>query len=210
MKSTDEIRFAEWQICPQLRILLHRGKPVKISARAFDVLVALVSAQGQVVSKDRLVTQVWGNEIVEENNLQAQISAIRRVLGNDRHLLTTEFGAGYRFDLLPSHQVVSSEHSRKSPVVFPFLTSILGRDQAVQEVCALIRQHPLVTITGLGGVGKTRLAWEVVNFVRAKYPDGVCVVELGHISDASSLLSAFSQALHLPLTAVHNDSDLSH
>ncbi|MEQ4672929.1 winged helix-turn-helix domain-containing protein [Providencia vermicola] len=210
MKSTDEIRFAEWQMWPQLRILLHRGKPVKISARAFDVLVVLVSAQGQVVSKDRLLTQVWGNEIVEENNLQAQISAIRRVLGNDRHLLTTEFGAGYRFDLLPSHQVVSPKLSRNPPVVFPFLTSILGRDQAVQEVCALIRQHPLVTITGLGGVGKTRLAWEVVNLVRTKYPDGVCVVELAHISDATSLLSAFSQALHLPLTAVHNGYDLSH
>lgn len=210
MKSTDEIRFAEWQIWPQLRVLLHRGKPVKISARAFDVLIVLVSAEGQVVSKDRLLTQVWGNEIVEENNLQAQISAIRRVLGDDRNLLTTEFGSGYRFKRLPSPEVILPEHSRKSPVVFPFLTSILGRDQAVQEICNLIRQHPLVTITGPGGVGKTRLAWEVVNLVRTRYPDGVCVAELAHISDASSLLSVFSQALHLPLTAAHNSCDLSH
>lgn len=174
MKATDEIRFAEWQIWPQLRILLHRGKPVKISARAFDVLVVLVSAEGEVVSKDRLLTQVWGNEIVEENNLQAQISAIRRVLGRDRHLLTTEFGSGYRFNLSSRPPVILPEPARKSPVVFPFLTSILGRDQAVQAVSALMRQHPLVTITGLGGVGKTRLAWEVVNRVRTEYPDGVC------------------------------------
>ncbi len=210
MKSTDEIRFAEWQIWPQLRILLHRGKPVKISARAFDVLVVLVSAEGEVVSKDRLLTQVWGNEIVEENNLQAQISAIRRVLGRDRHLLTTEFGSGYRFNLSSRPPVILPEPARKSPVVFPFLTSILGRDQAVQAVSALMRQHPLVTITGLGGVGKTRLAWEVVNRVRTEYPDGVCVAELAHITDASSLLSVFSQALHLPLAAIHNDHDLSH
>ncbi|HHC0923470.1 TPA: hypothetical protein ACN7DV_000772, partial [Klebsiella pneumoniae] len=39
MISIDEIHFADWQIWPQLRILLHRGKPVRISARAFDVLV---------------------------------------------------------------------------------------------------------------------------------------------------------------------------
>jgi DNA-binding winged helix-turn-helix (wHTH) protein len=52
------------------------GKPVKISARAFDVLVVLVRADGKAVSKASLLTQVWGNEIVEENNLQAQISAL--------------------------------------------------------------------------------------------------------------------------------------
>ncbi|HCI5867767.1 TPA: winged helix-turn-helix domain-containing protein, partial [Klebsiella pneumoniae] len=92
MISIDEIHFADWQIWPQLRILLHRGKPVRISARAFDVLVVLVSARGKAVSKESLLTQVWGNEIVEENNLQAQISAIRRILGHDRHLLVTEFG----------------------------------------------------------------------------------------------------------------------
>lgn len=47
MISIDEIHFADWQIWPQLRILLHRGKPVRISARAFDVLVVLVSARGK-------------------------------------------------------------------------------------------------------------------------------------------------------------------
>jgi DNA-binding winged helix-turn-helix (wHTH) protein len=75
------------------------GKPVKISARAFDVLVVLVRADGKAVSKASLLTQVWGNEIVEENNLQAQISALRRLLGRDRHLLVTEFGCGYRFNI---------------------------------------------------------------------------------------------------------------
>lgn len=96
MITTDEMHFAEWQIWPQLRILLHRGKPVRISARAFDVLVVLLRAGGKAVSKEALLVQVWGNEIVEENNLQAQISAIRRILGHDRHLLVTEFGCGYR------------------------------------------------------------------------------------------------------------------
>ena len=52
MISIDEIHFADWQIWPQLRILLHRGKPVRISARAFDVLVVLVSARGKAVSKE--------------------------------------------------------------------------------------------------------------------------------------------------------------
>jgi len=203
MPTTDEIHFAEWQIWPRLRILLHRGKPVKISARAFDVLVVLASAEGNLVSKESLLTQVWGNEIVEENNLQAQISAIRRMLGHDRHLLVTEFGSGYRFNINKR----LSEPDVSLPVVTPFLTSILGRDQAVQEVCALLKQHPLVTITGSGGVGKTRFAREVVNLLRTHFPDGIAVVELAHITDASSLLSLFSQALHLPLATAHNADD---
>lgn len=149
MISIDEIHFADWQIWPQLRILLHRGKPVRISARAFDVLV---SARGKAVSKESLLTQVWGNEIVEENNLQAQISAIRRILGHDRHLLVTEFGCGYRFNINKSPTEPLSKSKIPEPAITPFLASILGRDKAVQELCALLDQYRLVTITGSGGL----------------------------------------------------------
>lgn len=208
MISIDEIHFADWQIWPQLRILLHRGKPVRISARAFDVLVVLVSARGKAVSKESLLTQVWGNEIVEENNLQAQISAIRRILGHDRHLLVTEFGCGYRFNINKSPTEPLSKSKIPEPAITPFLASILGRDKAVQELCALLDQYRLVTITGSGGVGKTRLAWEVASLTHTHFPDGICVAELAHITEASSLLSVISQALHLPLAAIHNDADL--
>lgn len=128
MITTDEIHFAEWQLWPQLRILLHRGKPVKISARAFDVLVVLIRADGKAVSKASLMTQVWGNEIVEENNLQAQISALRRLLGRDRHLLVTEFGSGYRFNIKNVPLQASPDPEIPVPPVTPFLSSILGRD----------------------------------------------------------------------------------
>ncbi|WOZ75824.1 ATP-binding protein [Kosakonia sacchari] len=210
MITADEIHFAEWQIWPQLRILLHRGKPVRISARAFDVLVVLLKAEGKAVSKEALLTQVWGNEIVEENNLQAHISAIRRVLGHDRHLLVTEFGWGYRFNTHSVPLQALPKSALPAPVVSPVLASMLGRDKAVQDVCALLNHHQLVTITGSGGVGKTRLAWEVVNLVHTHFPDGICVAELAHITEASGLLSVFSQALHLPLAAVEQDADLRH
>ncbi|WP_274351293.1 winged helix-turn-helix domain-containing protein, partial [Kosakonia radicincitans] len=127
MITTDEMHFAEWQIWPQLRILLHRGKPVRISARAFDVLVVLLRAGGKAVSKEALLVQVWGNEIVEENNLQAQISAIRRILGHDRHLLVTEFGCGYRLNINSAPLQMPAKPELPEPVVTPFLTSILGR-----------------------------------------------------------------------------------
>lgn len=46
----------------------------------------------------------------------------------------------------------------------------------------------------LRGVGKTRLAWEVVSLTHTHFPDGICVAELAHITEASSLLSVISQA----------------
>ena len=59
-------------------------------------LESLPEADGERVSKDELIDKVWARVAVEENNLQAQMSAIRKALGPDRDLISTEFGRGYR------------------------------------------------------------------------------------------------------------------
>ena len=64
-----------------------------------------------------------------------------------------------------------------------FLTSFIGREQQVGEVTALLDGARLVTLTGVGGCGKTRLALEVARVVVPTYPDGVWLVELGRLSD---------------------------
>ncbi|MBV8288633.1 MAG: winged helix-turn-helix domain-containing protein, partial [Hyphomicrobiales bacterium] len=80
---------------PHRRELFADGVPVKLGGRAFDVLMALIEARGAVVSKDALMTHVWPDRIVEETNLQLQISALRAALGADRHLIRTVSGRGY-------------------------------------------------------------------------------------------------------------------
>jgi TolB-like protein/cytochrome c-type biogenesis protein CcmH/NrfG len=79
---------------------LAHGQPVALGARAFDLLLALVRRNGLLVSKDDLLAEVWPGTIVEENNIQVQISALRKVLGGDpdasRYLVTIP-GRGYRF-----------------------------------------------------------------------------------------------------------------
>src|SRR5277367_5749612 len=87
----------------RFRVLLHRrelladNRPLELGGRAFDVLMALIEARGAVVSKDALIERVWPARIVEENNLQAQISALRRAFGADRDLIRTIAGRGYQF-----------------------------------------------------------------------------------------------------------------
>jgi transcriptional regulator with XRE-family HTH domain len=75
------------------------------------------------------------------------------------------------------------------------LTSFIGRSEAVQEVAHLVDQYWLVTITGPGGVGKTRLAGEVAKEVAGRFADGVRLVELAAVQDPALVTAVVAVAL---------------
>jgi predicted ATPase/DNA-binding CsgD family transcriptional regulator len=79
----------------------------------------------------------------------------------------------------------------------PALTSFVGRAAAVNEVAELLNDHRLVTVTGPGGVGKTRLAGEVARRVAGRFADGVWLVELAAVTDPLRVPSAMAAALGL-------------
>ena len=79
----------------------------------------------------------------------------------------------------------------------PALTSFVGRADAVGEVAVLLNDYRLVTVTGPGGVGKTRLASEVASRVAGRFADGVWLVELAAVADLSRVPSAVAAALRI-------------
>jgi TolB-like protein len=95
-----ELIFGQFRLSVGRRELLKNGVPIQLGSRAFDLLLALVERQGKIATKDDLLAKVWPGTVVEENNLQVQISALRKVFGEDakgsRYLLTVP-GHGYRF-----------------------------------------------------------------------------------------------------------------
>ena len=94
----EEVAFGDFRLDLTRRTLTRNGAPVPLRGRPLDVLCVLAEARGETVSKDTLLTRVWPNVVVEENNLQVHISALRRVLdqGNAQTLVVTVPGRGYR------------------------------------------------------------------------------------------------------------------
>jgi predicted ATPase/class 3 adenylate cyclase len=77
----------------------------------------------------------------------------------------------------------------------PAVTSFIGRESELGEVEAVVRAHRLVTLTGVGGVGKTRLAVEVAAQLADEFPDGVWVFELAAVADPAAVPDAVAAVL---------------
>jgi len=71
--------------------------PIALGTRAFELLLALMAANGSLVSKQQLYAPVWPGTVVAEENSKVQVFALRRALGEDRDFIRTEVGRGYRF-----------------------------------------------------------------------------------------------------------------
>jgi predicted ATPase/DNA-binding winged helix-turn-helix (wHTH) protein len=211
-ESPAGVAFGRFQVLPQRRELLADGQPIKLGGRAFDVLMALIEAHGAVLSKDALMARVWPNRIIEENNLQAQISALRSAFGTERELIRTVSGRGYQFTgelrILPaSPGTHASMPVAKPDAILPptnlpeSVSELIGRDDALYAILSLAASHRLVTLTGAGGIGKTRLALAVARQLRSQFADGVWVAELAPLADPGFVPVTVAAAVGLELAA---------
>ena len=90
-------RFDRVEVRPAERALLIDGTRAELGSRAFDVLQALIAHRDRVMTKDELLDMAWPGLVVEENNLQAQVSTLRKLLGPKA--ISTIPGRGYQFSL---------------------------------------------------------------------------------------------------------------
>jgi class 3 adenylate cyclase len=97
---------------------------------------------------------------------------------------------GLRTDLPPLRALDASPGNLR-----PQTTSFIGRESEVAELQAAVKAHRLVTLTGVGGVGKTRLAVEVAARLADEYPDGVWLFELAAVTDPAAIPDAVAAVL---------------
>jgi predicted ATPase/DNA-binding winged helix-turn-helix (wHTH) protein len=186
-------RFDRFELQPDRRRLLASGAPVDVGSRAFDLLVTLVERDGQLVTKDELLECVWPKVIVEENTLQAQVSALRKILGPEA--IATISGRGYRFALeitgggaesvVPKHNLPQQ------------LTSFIGREKAIAQIKELLGTTRLLSLVGADGCGKTRLAMQVAGDLLGSHPDGIWLVELAALTEPGLVPQAVANVLGL-------------
>lgn len=203
--AQDALCFEGFVILPAERRLLVDGEPAKIGARAFDLLMVLVAARDRVVGKDELLERVWPGLVVEENNLSVHVSQLRKLCG-PRSVATVP-GRGYQFTAAsvdantPSGPVARSNSAEPDPTIpagrggnLPaLLPPLIGREVELAEVREMLRGHRWVTVTGAGGMGKTRLAEAAGKEIEAHVP--VWIVELASVSDPRLVANAVAQVL---------------
>jgi DNA-binding winged helix-turn-helix (wHTH) protein len=208
--ATAAWHFGRFELQVHERRLLVDGAPASLGARAFDLLLALAERPGRLVSKRALIELVWPGLVVQDNNLAAQMSALRKVVGDD--VIATIPGRGYRFvarsqAASPGERPSLAARDADKPASAPpavatppthlpvDLITLHGRGDALATLQRLVDAHRLVSLVGAGGIGKSLLAQHLLQSRRSAYPHGVCWVELAPVHDAASLPGAIAAAL---------------
>jgi len=196
------------------------NKEVEVGARAYDLLIALAERSERVVGKAELMDLVWPNLVVEENNLQVQVHALRRLLGSQA--ISTIPGRGYRLtaarmpdavpmptaqDAGPQYTLAPSPDFNQTPDArqarfgnLPaHLAPLYGREANVESVASLLLTQRLVTITGTGGLGKSRLALHTAWTAQDHFAHGVWLIEVALVKDLRGLIEHIAQTLGLGL-----------
>ena len=201
----SQFRFGRFRLDPVRRVLLADGKPARLGSRAVDILVALVERRDRIVSKNELFDLVWPDVVVEENNLQVHVSALRKLLG--AQTIATIPGRGYQFvATLDDHTASSAPSLAAEPALPPpaagpltnlpaLMPSLLGRADETAAVAMLVREHGIVTLAGAAGIGKTALALTVARLGVGAYADGVWLVELASVNDAAHVVPLVGRTL---------------
>jgi predicted ATPase/DNA-binding winged helix-turn-helix (wHTH) protein len=201
----ERLKFGEFELAPVARTLWRQGEQVRLGSRALDILIALASRPGQILSKDELTQLVWRGTFVDETALRVGISAVRKALGagGDRYIATVP-GRGYCFVLdvettpaKPAPEPPQIE--RLKPQRLPAqITRVVGRDEVIATVSAEGTRRRLLSLVGPGGIGKTTVAVAVAVRLRAAF-DAVAFVDLAPIENGTQISAAAAAALGLNL-----------
>jgi len=154
--SLHVFEFGDFRLDGRRRLLSHRdGAAVSLTAKAFDTLVYLVEHEGIVLHKDELMRALWADTVVEENNLNQNISILRRALGEhrgDHRYIATVPGRGYQF--VAKVRIVDESPGQREPTagasmaVLPFVNvsadpefDFFGDGLADELIIALSKVH---------------------------------------------------------------------
>lgn len=133
MNTADPTQAYEtggFRVDPMQRVLCAAdGTRIPLPARAFALLLYFVQHPGELIDKNRLMAAVWPNTVVEENNLNQCVGALRKALADgkgEHRFLVTEPGRGYRF-VAPVREITAAPAGAPPPANAPPLAASTRR-----------------------------------------------------------------------------------
>ncbi len=198
--------------------LLRNGKAVPLTAKAFEILRVFVENNGQLLDKDTLLKTVWPDTFVEEATLAQSIFVLRKALGESgeaHRFIETVPKRGYRFVadvneireqrahvlMEPPRSISESKPPEAPEKPFHNLpiqpTPLIGREKELTAVKKLLaaKELRLVTLSGTGGTGKTRLALQIATDLIQQFENGVFFISLASIINPELVASTIAQNL---------------
>jgi DNA-binding winged helix-turn-helix (wHTH) protein/TolB-like protein/predicted negative regulator of RcsB-dependent stress response len=145
------LEFAGFQLIPEKRLFLRDGEVIPLTPKVFDTLVVLVTNAGRIVGKDELMSAVWKDTIVEENNLNKNISTLRQILGEnpgENRFIATIPGTGYKF-VAAVNRV--NDHDISEPGS-NYEASRDGSGNNIDSIPSRLKDPRTVAVTGVIGV----------------------------------------------------------
>ncbi|MGC1294535.1 MAG: tetratricopeptide repeat protein [Alloacidobacterium sp.] len=204
---------------------------VKLRPKVYEALKYLVEHPGRLVGKQELMQAVWPDSFVTDDSLVQCALELRRALDDrEQQLLKTVPRRGYLFaakvtqlsnttdhfatteldDLADARELPSAKISEKRHDLPIPRTSLIGREQQMAEAMALLLRPAvrLLTFTGPGGAGKTRLALAVAAAIADQFTAGVQFVSLASIRHPDLVATALADALGIQKVANRTISQL--
>jgi predicted ATPase/DNA-binding winged helix-turn-helix (wHTH) protein len=213
-------QFGEFTLDVAKACVFRDEKEIKLRPKVYETLKYLVEHPGRLISKQELMQAVWPDAFVTDDSLVQCTVELRRALEDrTQTLLKTMPRRGYLFaapvirrasktDHLPIADSFSVSQSDKPPSAkapgkprhLPIpRTSLIGREQHVSQATELLLRNDvrLLTFTGAGGAGKTRLALAVASAVADRFTAGLQFVGLASIKDPNLVAAALAEALEI-------------
>ncbi len=204
------LRFSVFELDLDAGELFKQGRKVKLQGQPFELLRALIERAGEVVTRDKLQQEVWPSDTVVDfdRGLNRAVNKVREALGDSAdtpRFIETLPRRGYRFigsvreksGVEPPAKPVSRQRVTGDYHLPVSRTPFIGREGELAAIQQLLLDPVirLVTLTGSGGSGKTRLGLEVMGELVGRFERRVYFVGFGSVSDPAMVPAAIAESM---------------